>query len=92
MHESPSEVQSTWGVVEAAREVGVTYKLWPSCRSLAQLFSVCQLQTLCSTSKNLGEAVVMRKSDVVSGSPVRQPSFPESAISKKREEIPVVLR
>ena len=28
VHESPSEVQSTWGVVEAAREVGVTYKLW----------------------------------------------------------------
>ena len=35
----PSEVQSTWGVVEAARDVGVTYKLWPSCRSSGSAFS-----------------------------------------------------
>ena len=55
-------------------------------------FQFRYVQTLCSTSKNLEEAVVMRKGDVVSGSPIRQPSFPESAISKKREEIPVVLR
>ena len=61
MHESPSEVQSTWGVVEAAREVGVTFTNCACEFSADLLDQLSYVQILCSMSKNLEEAVVIRK-------------------------------